>query len=284
MYLTISSCAPAKDLSLPTSTPLVIFSPTASERIEFSMLSPDGSTIIQTKNWVTFEILETKTKKKLWSFSYDRKKFGTGNELEEGGYSPFYWSKDGKYIYVFARQGWDGGNRYYGDQFGAEEGVARFNTENGIMEEVLPEIYGGGYTFALSPDETGIIYTDERDFPLILKWRNLDNQSEKTIWEFDETVFDVGAFGWSPEMDRLTFITLEVRNPFENQEHIFDVFITDLQSPQPQLIIDNFTEHLSFEFWDKQDKIFFMGNSDVIYQVDLNAEVINPVGTATPNP
>src|SRR4030095_386214 len=88
--LSICSCVPA------TTVPLPIESVEA-KPVEFSMLSPDETKVVQTNDWLTFEIFETGTNKKLWSFTYNREKFGEGNELPEAGYAPFYWSKDGKY-------------------------------------------------------------------------------------------------------------------------------------------------------------------------------------------
>ena len=211
---------------IPSAIPTLTQTPEYVERIEFSMLSPDGTKIIQTTDWLTFDILDLNNNKFLWSFTYDRAKFGEGHMyLYEAGYSPFYWSQDGRYIYVFARQGWDGGIKYFGDIFGAEEGVARFDVNKGIMTDVIPERYGGGYTFAISPDEKGIVYVDQRETPLVLRWKDLLTNEEKKLLTFNEDVFDVGAFGWSINEDRLIYMTLKVKNPFEVNQKNYMIFL-----------------------------------------------------------
>jgi hypothetical protein len=278
VILATYSCVPA------TNSPLVTNAVT-SERVEFSMLSPDETKTVQTKDWLTFEILERRTDKKLWTFTYNREKFGKGNELPEAGYIPFYWSKDGKYIYVFAKQGWDGGHRYYGDVFGAEEGIARFDVDAGMMTEILPEFYGSGYTFSISRDEQSIVYADQREAPLVLRWKSLTNDDERIIWKLDENVFDVGEFGWSPQMDKLIFETVTVQNPFEsNQEFMYSLFVIDLENPQPQIIIEGLEERLSFESWNNQEKVFFTDFENITWQLDLKTKEIRALETAPQSP
>lgn len=256
-----------------TTTPAVKYS----EQIEFSMLSPDGTKEIQTKNWVIFDILDTTSNRLIWSFSYDRAKFGEGDKfLYEAGYSPFHWSQDGKYIYVFARQGWDGGVKYFGDAFGAEEGVAKFDVDTGIMTDVIPERYGGGYTFAISPDEEGIVYVDQRETPLVLRWKDLLTNDEKTLVTFDEGILDVGDYGWSPEGDKLIFQTFG-----ENKN---DFLLLDLKNLEIQILVHEFKDSVNFEFWGKQNQVYYADWRDTIWKLDLVSKTINIVGTATPNP
>lgn len=278
----LTSTPTQQNIPTQTITPIVEYS----ERIEFSMLSPDGTNEIQTKDWLTFDVINVEDKRVIWSFSYDRAKFGEGDKfLYEAGYSPFYWSQDGKYIYVFARQGWDGGIKYFGDVFGAEEGVARFDVDTGIMTDVIPERYGGGYTFAISPDENGIVYVDQRESPLILRWKSLSSGEEKNLLTFDENIFDVGQFGWSSNMGRLIYMTLEVLNPLEvTQEFSFSFFVIDLENPQPQMILQEFDRWLSFEVWDDENQVFYTDWEDTVWQLDLEKNIITARGTATPGP
>jgi hypothetical protein len=193
----------------PTLTIITTLTPIP-ERIEFSMISPDGTKIIQTTDWVTFDILNTMDKRVTGSFTYDRAKFEKGNGmfLGEAGYVPFYWSQNGKYIYIEAHQAWDGAVKYFGNVFGAESGIARFDVDAGKMIEILPETYSGFYTFAISPDGNSLVYTNQHENPLVLRWRDLSTNEEKALITFDKNILDVGAFGWSPKMDKLIFMTL----------------------------------------------------------------------------
>jgi hypothetical protein len=287
----LSSCSPAitpaaietliptlttTPLSTSTAFPTQTAYPTA-EQFDFSMLSPDGMKKIQSRDWVTFDILEIRNSKVLWSFSYDRAKFGEGaGYLPEAGYVPFHWSQNGEYIYVYAHQGWDGGVKYFGDAFGAEEGVARFNMHTGVMEEVLSEREGGGYTFSISPDEKGIVYVDQRETPLVLRWKDLLSGKEKTLLTFNENILDAGDFGWSPQGDKLIFQTMGTNGN--------DFLLLDLENLETKVIVHEFKEPINFEFWKDSDKVVYANWKDMIWQLDLDAKMLTMIGTATPNP
>lgn len=265
-------------IPVPTSTvfPTLTAYP-ASERFEFSMLSPDGTKQIQSRDWVTFEIVDIQNSAVLWSFSYDRAKFGEGADyLPEAGYVPFYWSQNGEYIYVYSHQGLDGGVKYFGDAFGAEEGVARFNVTTGTMQEILLEREGGGYTFSISPDEKGIVYVDQRETPLILRWKDLVSAEEQTLLTFDDNVLDAGDYGWSPQGDKFIFQTLGVNKN--------DFLLLDLKSLESQIIIHEFKEPINFEFWNAPNEVFYSNWKRIIWQLDLETKTLTMVGTATPSP
>jgi len=241
------------------------------------MSSPDGTKKIQTEDWLTYEIIDVKSQRILWSFSYDRAKFGEGaGYLAEAGYVPFHWSQDGEYIYVYAHQGWDGGVKYFGDAFGAEEGVARFSLNTGTMAEVLLEREGGGYTFSISPDEKGIVYVDQRETPLILRWKDLLSGEEKELLTFSETILDAGDFGWSPQRDQLIFQTM---GPNGN-----DFLLLDLESLKTEVIIQEHKEPINIEFWNDANQVFYSNWKEMIWQLDLETKTLTMVGTATPSP
>lgn len=274
-------------LSTATVFPTQPVSPTT-EHFDFSMLSPDGTKKIQSRDWVTFDILDLRSSKVLWSFSYDRAKFGKSDSyLPEAGYVPFYWSQNGKYIYMYAGQGWDGGVKYFGDMFGADEGLEKFDLDAGVMTEILPERYGGGYTFAISPDEKGVIYIDQRETPLVLRWKNLITGDETALFTFDEKIYDVGDYEWSPEMDKIIFIGLEVQNPGYtdgSQKFFYNFFVMDLKKHQPHIIIERFNKWLEFESWNSQSQVSYKDWDGVLWRLDLDSKTLIPIGTATPSP
>jgi hypothetical protein len=265
-------------IPLPRSTAFStqIASPTP-EQFNFFMLSPDGAKKIQSNDWLTFDIIDIKNSKTLWSFSYNRAKFGKGiGYLPEAGYVPFYWSQNGEYIYVYAHQGRDGGVKYWGDAFGAEEGVARFNTDTGIMEEVLPERDGGGYTFSISPDENSMVYTDQRETPIVLRRKDLFTNVEITLLTFDNIVLDVGDFVWFPNMSKLIFQTMG--------PNINDILLLDLASFDAEIIVREFKEPINFVKWETQSTLLYKNWKGETWLLDLDTRTINPIGVATPNP
>ena len=274
-----------------TPTPTLTAAPTRiklkpTQGIEFSMLSPDGTKRIQTKDWVTFDILNTRDEQGIWSFSYDQSKFEKDDiDISEAGYKPFYWSQDGRYIYVKTHQGLDGGVKYWGNVFGAEQGLARFDVDTGVMTEILKEYFGSGYTFAISPDEKGIVYVDQRKNPLVIRWRDLLTSKEKTLKSFDKQIYDVGAFGWSPKMDKLIFSTLEIPNPDEqNPEFLFDFFVMDLKNLRIQTVFQGFDNGLQFELWNEQNQVFYTDWQNTVWQLDIDSKTLSAKATATPIP
>lgn len=276
-------------IPVPTSTvfPTLTAYPT-SERFEFSMLSPDGTKQIQSRDWVTFDIVDIRNGEVLQSFSYDRAKFGEGAGYSpEGGYIPFHWSQNGEYIYVYAHQSLDGGVKYYGNAFGARNGLARFDLDTGIVAEILPEREGGGYTSSISPDEKGIVYVDQRETPLVLRWKDLSTGDEKALFTFDEKILDVGEYEWSPEMDKLLFMGLEVQNPGYtdgSQKKFYSFFIINLENPQPERILQGLDKRLEFNVWDTPSLVQYKDSDDIIWQLDLESKTLAVIGTTTPSP
>lgn len=271
----------------PTVFPTLPAYPT-SERFEFSMISPDGTKQIQSRDWVTFDIVAIRSGKVLQSFSYDRAKFGEGAGYSpEGGYIPFHWSQNGEYIYVYAHQSLDGGVKYYGNAFGARNGLARFDLDSGIMTEILPEREGGGYTSSISPDENGIVYIDQRETPLILRWKDILSGEEKELLTFNESILDVGEYEWSPEMDKLLFMGLEVQNPGQtdgSQKQFYSFFIINLGSLQYERILQGLDKRLEFNAWDTPSHVSYKDSGDIIWQLDLESKTLEVIGTTTPSP
>lgn len=246
------------------------------------MLSPDGTKIIQTTDWVTYDIVDLYSKRVLHSFSYDRAKFKlNGKEfyLSEAGYTPFYWTKDGGHIYVYAFQGGEtvGGIRYFGNAFGAKDGVARFDLDTGEMIEIFPEtLHVSGYTFSISPDEKGIIYVNEAEIPLVLRWRDLLTDEEKDLITFDESMLDVGDYAWSPEGDKIVFQNMYVGGG--------DFLLFNINDGEYKTIVKGYKEAINFDFWGDEDKLYYSNWENKIWVLDLKSKTINFVGMATPKP
>lgn len=249
----------------------------APDQFDWFMISPDGTKKIRAKDGVVFEILDIASNKVLWSFFYDRAKFSKSEiYLSGAGYGIHHWSKDGKYIYIYASQGWDGGYKYFGNAFGAHESLARFDLETGIMTEILPERFGVGYTFGFSPDEKSIVYADQRETPIILRWKDLFANDEKSLLTFDNMVLDVGDFVWFPNMDKLVFQTM---GPDGN-----DFLLLNLINLDVDIIIHEFKEPIDFVEWENQNKLVYKNWKGEAWLIDLDTKTLNAIGIATPNP
>ena len=144
------------------------------------------------------------------------------------------------------------------------------------MEEVLPERDGGGYTFSISPDENSMVYTDQRETPIVLRRKDLFTNVEITLLTFDNIVLDVGDFVWFPNMSKLIFQTMG--------PNINDILLLDLASFDAEIIVREFKEPINFVKWETQSTLLYKNWKGETWLLDLDTRTINPIGVATPNP
>lgn len=252
-------------------------------RVYGVLFSPDGKKRIQSSDWKTFEILNADGTI-IWSFSYDDKKFGKDKAalLSEAGYSPFYWSQDGKYIYITCFHGNDDGStKYIGNTFIDGDGVFRFDVDTGKMIEIIPEILPGYYAFSISPDGNQLVYANQTETPVKIKLLDLSNNQEKVLLTADEKILEIGSFGWSPKKDKLLFTTLEL---LDEQKRIYSIFVLDLNSVTTQSVVENIDQRLDFESWNERGQILYNDMYHTGWQLDLESKSLSRIATATPIP
>jgi len=233
---------------------------------------------IQSHDWKTYEII-AEGGKILWSFTYDAdkyEKFGVDPRLPiftDAGWYPIYWSKDGKFVYMAVVHGGEGSStKFFGNAFADGAGIFKFDIEPGELTEIVPEIYPGYYAFSFSHDGKQLVYANQTETPVKVKSLNLATLQEKTIITGDVNVLEIGAFGWSPNQDRLIYSTLE-----EN----YDIFVIDLANLEKQNIIEDFERHLRFENWDEKEKVYYRDTYRAVWQLDLESKLLTPLAVPT---
>lgn len=306
MFLVISACIP-KITVPPTKTftpkpPLVLVMsptatvtniplpiPTASPTKTFAVLrlSPDGTKRLQSMDWKHYEILNAEGKV-LWSFSYDVNKFGAAESgfLYEAGYVPFYWSPNGKELYLSSLHGMENSSiKFYGSVFINGNGLSKFDIETGEMTEIIPELRHGYYAFAISPDGNQLVYANQTETPVKIKLLDLNTFKERVLFVAEQTILEVGSFGWSPKMDRLIFMTLEIPgDPKVYENRTYNIFTIDIGSSRTQEITENIKFWLRFKSWNEQGVVFYEDDYQSVWQLSLSSQELSKITTATPWP
>jgi WD40 repeat protein len=290
----LAACAPATipaktATPLHTSTPVPpiptatlwttpeITTPTAYPSVYGLLFSPDGMLRIQSPDWKYWEIIN-KDGTILWSFSYDSNKylkFGTDKVpfFSEAGYVPFYWSKDGKFVYLTCLHGGENSStKFFGNAFVDGSGMFRFDVTTGEMIEIVSEIFPGYYAFSFSPDGKELVYANQTETPVRVKLLNLSTLQEKIILVGSDNILEIEALGWSPNQDKLIYSTLETN---------YDIFIIDLESLEKQNIIRDFENHLSFENWDENGKVYYHDTYRAVWQLNLENKMLTPLAMPT---
>jgi hypothetical protein len=233
------------------------------------LLSPDKTKRIQSRDWNNYEILKSDGTL-LWTFSYDNK-FG----VEEPGAHPFHWSQDGKYIYITCHHGpHDSSNKYRGSHFKDGDCVIRIDVDTGKVAEIIPDMYPGYYAFAISPDDKQLVYANQNETPVKIKLLDLVTLEERVLFTNDETILEVGSFGWSPKMDRLIFSTLDTKDPNS-------IFTLELRNLEIQPIVNNFDRWLDFESWDGQEHVYYRDTYRAVWELNLESKMLKPLAVPT---
>lgn len=234
-----------------TFTPTAVIYPVEGDVI---LLSPSGTkkAIYDSVIGRTFHVIDTNGTV-MWSITYD-----SFNELAEPSYRPFYWSKDEKFLYYtcFHGQEVDGSSKYYGNEFIDGCGVFRLDLETGETIDILPEIVPGYgyYAFSISPDEKYLVYTYQNETPVQIKLLDMNTREERILLTADEDVLETGRYGWSPQGDKLVFMTLKISG---DEKRFYSIFILDLKSLETKLLVKDFDTRIRFVSWDEKGVISY---------------------------
>lgn len=249
-------------LALNTITP----SPTPSQVYEL-MTSPDGTKKVQTRDWESLEIIQSDGKL-LWIYTYDNK-----FEVSEPGISPFYWSKDGQYLYLTCYHGPDDSSiKYFGNHFKDGDCLFRFDINTGETKEIIPDQHPGYYAFSISPNEKYIVYANQNDPIVKIKLLDLNTNEEKTLFTSeDESIFEIGSFGWSPDMSKLLFST-------SNKEGKDSILLLDLITLEVQPIITDISKYFVFDSWGEDGKVYYKDSAQFgdTWVLDLEKKIFIP--------
>lgn len=263
--LSIKSSVPATALTSHAMNTVTPF-PTPSQVYEL-LVSPNGTKKVQTRNWESLEIIKLDGTL-LWEFVYDNK-----FEVSEPGVTPFYWTKDEKYIYISCFHGpHDSSIKFRGNRFKNGDCVIRFDIDTGKTIEVIPDLYPGYYAFAISPDENLIVYANQNDPIVKIKLLDLNTNEEKTLFTSeDESTFEIGSFGWSPDMRKLLFST-------SNKEGKDSILLLDLITLEVQPIITNISKYFVFDSWGEDGKVYYKDSAQFgdTWVLDLEKKIFIP--------
>lgn len=267
-----------------TLTPTSIVQPVHGYNV---LLSPDGTkkAIYDAHSSRTFQVID-KNGGVLWSITYDLNKFNVGDynsTLVEAWYKPFYWSKDGKFLYYtcFHGQEIDTSGKFWGNEFIDGCGVFQLNLESGETIDILPEIHPGNgyYAFSISPDENYLVYTYQNVSPVQIKLLDINTSKERVLLTAGEDILETGRYGWSPQGDKLTFMTLKIA---EDETRIYSIFTLDISSLETKLIIENFDTRIRFVSWKDEGVISYEPDTGgVIWQLSIDSKTFS-ISTMTP--
>jgi len=233
----------------------------------------------------TFEVIDKNGTVK-WAITYDVNKFKDSfGMLGEAWYKPFHWSKDENYLYYTCFHGGeiDGSRKYYGNEFIDGCGVFRLDIKTGETIDILPEIAPGNgyYAFSISPDEKHLVYTHQSETPVQIKLLDMNTREEKILLTADENILETGRFGWSPQGDKLAFMTLKIS---EDEKRLFSMYILDLKSLKMKLLVKDFDTRIRFRSWDEKGVISYEpDDSGYIWQITIESEMFSLI-TPTPWP
>jgi len=95
----------------------------------------------------------------------------------------------------------------------------------------------------------------------------------------NEDILETGRFGWSPEGDKLVFMTLKISG---DEKRFYSIFILDLNSLETNLLVEDLDTRIRFVSWDEQDVISYnQDGSGSIWQLKIGSEIFAIV-TITP--
>ena len=158
-------------------------------------------------------------------FSVNGKRVGTYSfyevygyliNYEEGIISPAHWSNDGRYLYIAANPGGDGGPQPYLNYHSA---LVRINLENGTWKDI-----GVAGSSQFSPNDKFIIYSNRNNQ---VRLRNLQTGQEQ-IYFAQENYMYFGIFVWSSDSKRIVFAATPEN--WESNKSKFALLMIDLES------------------------------------------------------
>lgn len=219
-------------------------------------ISPNEETIVFTNDNVInlFEINGSK----IGSYSfYDI--YGYQIDYKGGYIEDIHWTDDGKYLYISANPGGDGGPESY---LYYRSALIRVNLENGSWKDT--EISG---SFAVSPNDNYVIYSSHRSQVRI---RNLSIGQEQIYSPTDYFLY-FGKYVWSPDNKKVIFIGTP--EDWYANDSKFAILLVDVES---QLIHQLYESPLPFYFpvdWVDSNKVILNKfNESGEWILDLSVE------------
>lgn len=258
----------SEEIIIATSTNTPNVTPTASPRFETPVISisPDKNwKIIGITDWDAEAIIRQDGKIR-WELDHKPEKYN----WSEWSYIFYRWSKESNFVYLSIQLPIDGFLPFY-----QGAGLYLFNLSDGNMTEILPPDLS---TFSLSPDENLIIYTSYSNSSLLLKIRNIKNESEKELSLNDYD--NAGRFIWAPDQTQIVF---SISKGSDWTDWNVSLALANLQDLSSTIIYDNQQQSLRPEKWLNNTEIVVSSNEN-FYIFNLITKELRPFVTPTSTP
>ena len=105
-----------------------------------------------------------------------------------------------------------------------------------------------------------------------IKLLDLNTNEEKTLFTSeDESTFEIGSFGWSPDMSKLLFST-------SNKEGKDSILLLDLITLEVQPIITDISKYFVFDSWGEDGKVYYKDSAQFgdTWVLDLEKKIFIP--------
>lgn len=189
---------------------------------------------------------------------------------------PFYWSKDGHYLYLTGHIFADG-PVYFCSGFA----LRRLDLVSGQLSEIITGTPLHCYEFAFSPDEKRLIFIPQFRPPLQINIVSMKDGKTERI-ELDPKYSQAGDVAWSPSRDEIIFHAC----PEEYCEKK-SLLMIDLETLTPKVLIESYKDIPAFSpgdyfpiiNWQNEDTIFLeLGQSRISFDIiDRNIKILPSV-------
>jgi len=187
---------------------------------------------------------------------------------------PFYWSKDGRYLfYTHAGSGdgcFGGGNHEGWDLF-------KLDLTTGETVQVLPN---GGSWISLSPDEVYFayfFYTKQGITLLNMNSGDINSldlmvRQEDVGWEIDQRYIV-----WSPDSKRLVYVVMAGVCDYTVESYFNWLVLVDVQNLTQKVILGKDERGLVPINWIEENKILFRDSNHQLWLMDLETKELYPL-------
>ena len=225
-------------------------------------VSSDGQWIYFT-NFNTVDVFKTNGQKVGQYSFYDI--YGYSIDYAEGYVEGVHWSIDGRYLYISANSGGDGGPEA---SFNYRSAMIRINLENGIWEDV--NVSG---SFKISPNDRFIVFSSDKSQIHI---RNFSSEQEE-IYLVPDDFHYFGKYVWSPDSKKVIFVGTS--ESWETQDSKFALFMIDLESDKIILLYEGLNPFYYPVEWAEDDKVSlnkYQKDGTWILDLSTNPPTIHP--------
>jgi hypothetical protein len=201
---------------------------------------------------------------------------------------PYYWSRNGQYLYLTPIY-WgaiDGPGYIFVDGFG----LFRLNLYDGRLDQWLKIKMPDGYAFSFSPDEKWFLYSDP-NLSKIIRVRNMIS-GEMDYLSFKDEYVDAGMFLWTKDSAKVLIVA--GISDWVSGDGGFSLLVYDPKEKKLRILIDNDKRKLAPCYYNKEgivagpwlsDEVALMCNREEKYwTLNIRTGVLTDYIIATETP